>query len=60
MAENSEEVESATTQLEVGPPKFQATVSERIRKVFDINDLEDDERAILEAELTLKKVYTKD
>jgi hypothetical protein len=51
---------TVVTQLEFGEPKYQATIPERARRVLGVNDLEDDERAIVEAQLKLQEVYTKD
>jgi bifunctional DNA-binding transcriptional regulator/antitoxin component of YhaV-PrlF toxin-antitoxin module len=48
--------ESATTTLKVGPPKFQTTIPEEVREIFEIDDLERGEKAILEAEIRLKKI----
>jgi bifunctional DNA-binding transcriptional regulator/antitoxin component of YhaV-PrlF toxin-antitoxin module len=54
-----EEGRTTVTDIEFGPPKYQATIPETARRVLGINDLDDSERAIVSAELTLEKVYDK-
>jgi hypothetical protein len=49
-----------TTQLRFGPPKNQATIPVEARKVLEVNDLNEDERAIVEAKLTLQKIDSND
>jgi hypothetical protein len=59
---DSEDTKSVICQLEFGRPKFQATIPERARRVLDVteDDLDEDERAIVQAELELQEIYTKD
>lgn len=55
-----QEGKTVTTELEFGPPKYQATIPETARRLLGVNDLEDTERAIVSAEITLEMVYDKD
>lgn len=59
--------ESVNTTLEFGPPKFQATIPEHVRRILDVT--EDDlkyvkgdemEKVVVSAELTIEEVFTKD
>ena len=43
---------SVTTTIEVGPPKYQVVIPKQVRKALNFED----ERVILEAEITLKRV----
>ncbi|MFB6186556.1 MAG: hypothetical protein ABEI86_06790 [Halobacteriaceae archaeon] len=49
-----------TTQLTFGPPKNQATIPVEARKVLECDDLDEDQKAIVEAKLILQKVESKD
>jgi hypothetical protein len=57
---DSEDSSEITVPLEFGKPKFQATIPEQARRALGVNDIEDDEKVIVSADLTLKKVYTKE
>lgn len=52
----SDKVNEVTCQMTVGPPKYQATVPVEARKVLEINELDDDERAIVEATIKVQKI----
>lgn len=54
------EVDEVTTQMTVGPPKHQATVPVEARKVLGINELDEGEKAIVEATLKVQKIETSD
>jgi hypothetical protein len=58
--EDEQEGLSVITQIEFGPPKYQTTIPRRARKVLGVDDLDDDQSVIVQAELTLQDVYTKD
>lgn len=58
--DESEATQKITVPLEFGKPKFQATIPEQARRTLGVNDIDNDEKVIVSAELTLKKVYTKD
>jgi hypothetical protein len=58
--DNSEEPAQITVPLEFGKPKYQATIPEQARRALGVNDIDDDEKVIVSAELTLKKIYTKE
>jgi len=58
--DNSEDPPEITVPLEFGRPKFQATIPEKARRALGVNDIDNDEKVIVSADLTLKKVYTKD
>ena len=57
---------TVSTTLEFGPPKFQATIPEHVRRILNVT--EDDlkykkgdeiEKVVVSAELTVEDVYTK-
>lgn len=48
----TDQSESITVPLEIGPPKYQATIPKRARQILEC----DEKRVILEAELTVRKV----
>lgn len=57
---------SVSTTLEFGPPKFQATVPEHVRRILSVteDDLEYEkgekvEKVVVSAELVVEEVYTK-
>lgn len=59
--------ETVTTTLEFGPPKFQATIPEHARRILGLMESElkyekgkEAEKVVVEAELTVKDIYTKD
>lgn len=63
--DNSER-KSVSSTLEFGPPKFQATIPEHVRRILDVT--EDDleyvkgekvEKVVVSAELTIEDIYTK-
>ena len=65
--ENSSIGKSVSTTLEFGPPKFQATIPEHVRRILNVT--EDDlnyqkgkkvEKVVVTAELTVEDIYTKD
>jgi hypothetical protein len=58
---------SVSTTLEFGPPKFQATIPEHVRRILDVteDDLkykkgEEVQKVVVSAELTVEEIYTKD
>lgn len=54
-----DEPTTATGQIKVSQPKFQAAVPFGVREVLGIDDLDENEVALLEAEYRLKKVKQK-
>jgi hypothetical protein len=50
--------ETSQTELAVGPPKFRTAIPKNTRLTLGLHNLDDDEKVILEAELTVKKVVT--
>jgi bifunctional DNA-binding transcriptional regulator/antitoxin component of YhaV-PrlF toxin-antitoxin module len=60
LASMESEVDEVTTQMTVGPPKHQATVPVEARKVLGINQLDEGEKAIVEATLKVQKIETSD
>jgi len=50
--------ETSHCELAVGSPKFRATISKNTRLTLGLHNLDDDEKAILDAELTVKKVVS--
>jgi len=58
--DDSEDPPEITVPLEFGKPKFQATIPEKARRALGVNDIDDDEKVIVSAELTLKRVYAKE
>jgi len=57
---------TVSTTLEFGPPKFQATIPEHVRRILNVteDDLtykkgEEMEKVVVSAELTVEEVYTK-
>lgn len=57
--DQSEDSKQITVPLEFGKPKYQATIPEQARRILGVNDIDDDEKVIVSADLTLKEVYTK-
>ena len=55
MPEN-EAAKTTSVTVEIGPPKFQTTIDKRARKALGIESLEEGDRAVLQADLTLKRV----
>jgi hypothetical protein len=58
---------TVSTTLEFGPPKFQATIPEHVRRILNVteHDLkyekgEEMEKVVVSAELTVEEIYTKD
>lgn len=57
---------SVATTLEFGPPKFQATIPEHVRRILNVteDDLkyvkgEEMEKVVVSAELTVEEIYSK-
>jgi hypothetical protein len=50
--------ETSQTELAVGPPKFRTAIPKNNRLTLGLHNLDDNEKVILEAELTVKKVVT--
>ncbi len=48
--------ETSHTELAVGPPKFRSSIPKNTRLTLGLHKLDDDEKVILEAELSVKKV----
>ena len=49
----------SVTEISVSGPKFQATVPQTTRQVLGIDDLDENEHAILEAQYKLKSIIEK-
>jgi bifunctional DNA-binding transcriptional regulator/antitoxin component of YhaV-PrlF toxin-antitoxin module len=58
--DDSEDLPEVTVPLEFGKPKYQATIPEKARRVLGVNNITDDEKVIVSADITLKKVYSKE
>ena len=50
--------ETSHCELAVGPPKFRVAIPKNTRLTLGLHNLDDDEKAILDAELTVKKVVS--
>ena len=48
--------DTTSVTIRVGPPKFQTSIDFRARAALGIDDLDDGEKAILQADLKLKRV----
>lgn len=50
--------ETSHCELAVGPPKFRTAIPKNTRLTLGLHNLDEDEKVILEAELTVKKIVT--
>jgi hypothetical protein len=50
--------ETSHCELAVGPPKFRTAIPKNTRLTLGLHNLDEDEKVILEAQLTVKKVVT--
>ncbi|MDB2265379.1 hypothetical protein PM025_14765 [Halorubrum ezzemoulense] len=48
--------ETSHCELAVGPPKFRTAIPKNTRLTLGLHNLDEDEKVILEAKLTVKKV----
>ena len=51
---DDEPVTSTSITIEVGPPKYQATIDQQARKALGVEG----ERSVLQADLTLKRIVS--
>jgi len=58
-SDKEEPAETTTTTFTVSKPKFQGTIPYQSRRALGIERLADDQEAILEAKLTLKRIVDK-
>jgi hypothetical protein len=50
------EEESTSTTIKIGPPKYQTVINQNVRTALGIDDLDEGQTAILEANITLKRI----